>query len=262
MVSHMREYWESGSDNSTAVAHGLAGVARIVAAASLIMFVVFSAALATTVLQLKQIGFALAVAVLLDATIIRLMLVPAGCVRAGMRMVTQSRQTTMNSRMVPVGSWGTPRASLFVRGSRKIIMVVDRARTCRTTVARVPRTARHHSRAAGSVNGVAWQANAMGAIPTRTTSRPMRISQVASSMAVRTASMVAAMRASRPLVWSPSAAPIRFWSWATVCGVDRSPTVNASVMVLAESMRVRQIGMAKFAAMNPITSRGASSPML
>lgn len=77
MVTRMREIWDEGNDNQTAVARGLADTGRIVTAASLIMFVVFAAAVATRVLQLKEIGFALAVAILLDATLVRLMLVPA-----------------------------------------------------------------------------------------------------------------------------------------------------------------------------------------
>jgi len=77
IVTRMRELWDEGYDNTTAGAQGLADTGRVVTAASLIMFVVFASTIATSVLQLKEIGFVLAVAIILDATVIRSMMVPA-----------------------------------------------------------------------------------------------------------------------------------------------------------------------------------------
>ena len=64
-------------DNGTAVADGLAITARVITAAALIMFCVFGAFVLGDDRALKLFGLGLAVAVLIDATIVRMMLVPA-----------------------------------------------------------------------------------------------------------------------------------------------------------------------------------------
>ncbi len=64
-------------DNNTAVADGLALTARVITAAALIMFCVFGAFVLGDDRSLKLFGLGLAVAVLIDATIVRLLLVPA-----------------------------------------------------------------------------------------------------------------------------------------------------------------------------------------
>lgn len=55
----------------------MAHTARPITAAALIMAAVFGCFLVADVLELKEFGFALAVAVILDATLVRLLLVPA-----------------------------------------------------------------------------------------------------------------------------------------------------------------------------------------
>jgi len=77
LVSRMREEWERTGDNARAVAVGLERTGRIVTAAALIMVAAFSGFVAGRVEALQQFGFALALAVLLDATIVRAVLVPA-----------------------------------------------------------------------------------------------------------------------------------------------------------------------------------------
>jgi RND superfamily putative drug exporter len=77
MVLRMRESWRSSGDNRLAVAAGVAHTARPIAAAAGIMVAVFGSFLTANVLELKEFGFALAVAIALDATLVRLMLVPA-----------------------------------------------------------------------------------------------------------------------------------------------------------------------------------------
>ncbi len=64
-------------DNDEAVVTGVAHTARTITAAAAIMAAVFGCFLVAEVLELKEFGFALAVAVILDATIVRLLLVPA-----------------------------------------------------------------------------------------------------------------------------------------------------------------------------------------
>jgi putative drug exporter of the RND superfamily len=77
LLSRMREEYDKTGDNGTAVADGLAATARVITAAALIMILVFSAFVLGDDRAIKLFGFGLAVAVFLDATIVRLILVPA-----------------------------------------------------------------------------------------------------------------------------------------------------------------------------------------
>ena len=77
LLSRIRERYFATGDNSTAVADGLARTARLITAAAAIMVFVFGAFVLSADRALQLIGFGLAVAVLLDATVVRLLLVPA-----------------------------------------------------------------------------------------------------------------------------------------------------------------------------------------
>lgn len=77
MLSRMREEWERTADNRRAVRLGITHTARVITAAASIMVVVFASFMFTRILEIKQMGFMLALAVLIDATIVRLLLVPA-----------------------------------------------------------------------------------------------------------------------------------------------------------------------------------------
>jgi putative drug exporter of the RND superfamily len=77
ILSRVRESWLKEGDNTKAIVHGLTASARVVTAAAAIMFVVFASFVAGDSAEIKMFGVGLAVAVLLDATIIRLLLVPA-----------------------------------------------------------------------------------------------------------------------------------------------------------------------------------------
>ncbi len=77
MVTRMREVWDETGDNAHAVAAGLERTGRIVTAAALIMAAAFCGFLAGSVTGLKQLGLALALGVLIDATLVRGVLVPA-----------------------------------------------------------------------------------------------------------------------------------------------------------------------------------------
>ena len=83
IVAPMREAWDAGSDTPTAVRHGLVRTGRIVTAAALIMVAVFSGFVAGSVPGLQQFGLGLALGILLDATIVRMLLVPALIVLGG-----------------------------------------------------------------------------------------------------------------------------------------------------------------------------------
>ncbi|MFX0574905.1 MMPL family transporter [Nocardia nepalensis] len=77
LIRRMKERWDETGDNTAAVADGLQRTARPITAAAAIMVAVFASFLTANVLELKQIGFALAVAVTIDALLVRLVLVPA-----------------------------------------------------------------------------------------------------------------------------------------------------------------------------------------
>ena len=77
MLSRIHEEWERTGDNTLAVANGLQRTGRLITGAAAIMVVVFSAFGLSSVVILKQIGLGLALAILIDATIVRALVVPA-----------------------------------------------------------------------------------------------------------------------------------------------------------------------------------------
>jgi putative drug exporter of the RND superfamily len=77
LVSRMREEWDRTHDNEYAVAAGLAKTGRLVTVAGLVMFAAFMGFVAGSIVGLQQFGFGLAVAILIDVTIVRALLVPS-----------------------------------------------------------------------------------------------------------------------------------------------------------------------------------------
>ncbi len=77
LLSRIREEWDRTGDSRTSVADGLASTARVITAAAAIMVVVFGSFLGESDRVVKLFGLGLAVAVLIDATIVRMLLVPA-----------------------------------------------------------------------------------------------------------------------------------------------------------------------------------------
>jgi uncharacterized membrane protein YdfJ with MMPL/SSD domain len=77
LMSRIRERYAEHGDNERAVAEGLASSARTISSAALIMTAVFSVFVLTGVPQIKELGLGCAVAIALDATLVRLILVPA-----------------------------------------------------------------------------------------------------------------------------------------------------------------------------------------
>jgi RND superfamily putative drug exporter len=77
LLSSVREEYLASGNNSAAVSRGLTKTLRIISAAAAIMIVVFCSSVLTPDVSVKQIGIGLAAAVLIDATVIRLVLVPA-----------------------------------------------------------------------------------------------------------------------------------------------------------------------------------------
>ena len=77
LLSRIREEHLAGKSNVESVATGLQRSARIITAAALILAVVFAAFVTSGVTSIKSMGFGVALAVILDATIVRALLVPA-----------------------------------------------------------------------------------------------------------------------------------------------------------------------------------------
>ena len=77
LLSRIRERYDETGNNTDAVAYGLRSTAGIITGAALIMVAVFGAFASGKTIINQQVGFGLAVAVLLDATLVRSVLVPA-----------------------------------------------------------------------------------------------------------------------------------------------------------------------------------------
>jgi hypothetical protein len=77
LLSRIREAYENGDSNTASVAKGLGSTAGIITSAAAIIMVVTGAFALSSVILTKAVGLGLAVAVFVDATIIRVLLVPA-----------------------------------------------------------------------------------------------------------------------------------------------------------------------------------------
>ena len=77
LLSRIKEAWDQTGDNDLAVALGLQRTGRIVTSAAALIVVVFLGFAAGELLTIKEVGVGMAIAVLLDATVVRMLLVPA-----------------------------------------------------------------------------------------------------------------------------------------------------------------------------------------
>jgi RND superfamily putative drug exporter len=77
LLSRVREEWRNTGDSRRSVADGLAATAKVITAAAAIMVVVFGTFLLEDDRVVKLMGVGLATAILFDATIVRMLLVPA-----------------------------------------------------------------------------------------------------------------------------------------------------------------------------------------
>jgi RND superfamily putative drug exporter len=77
LLSRIREHYEQDGDNTAAVAHGLQRTGRIITSAALLLVVVIAAFSTSGITFVKLIGVGMAVAIIVDATIVRAVLVPA-----------------------------------------------------------------------------------------------------------------------------------------------------------------------------------------
>jgi RND superfamily putative drug exporter len=77
LISRMSETWVRTRDNNRAVLSGVAGTGRVITAAATIMIVVFAALIPIDDVTIKSFGVGMVAAILIDATIVRMLLVPA-----------------------------------------------------------------------------------------------------------------------------------------------------------------------------------------
>jgi RND superfamily putative drug exporter len=85
LLSRIRERFRQTGDNAEAIAHGVGSTGRIITGAALIIIAVFSGFARGDLVMFQQMGFGVAVALLLDATLVRLVLVPAAMKLLGER---------------------------------------------------------------------------------------------------------------------------------------------------------------------------------
>ncbi|MFL6181964.1 MAG: MMPL family transporter, partial [Actinomycetes bacterium] len=77
LLSRIRERYAATGDTDQAVIHGIAATGRIITGAALIIVVVFAGFAAGQLVMFQQMGFGVAIALLVDATLIRMVVVPA-----------------------------------------------------------------------------------------------------------------------------------------------------------------------------------------
>jgi RND superfamily putative drug exporter len=77
LLGRVKEYVDGGDDTNTAVRRGLQHTGRVITSAALLMVIVFGCFAAAQMGSIEQIGLGLTTAVLIDATVVRCLLVPA-----------------------------------------------------------------------------------------------------------------------------------------------------------------------------------------
>jgi RND superfamily putative drug exporter len=77
LLSRVREEWDQGADNRSAVLRGMQSTGSIITAAALILIVVVGAFAFSGITFMKMIGLGMAIAIFLDATVVRMLLVPS-----------------------------------------------------------------------------------------------------------------------------------------------------------------------------------------
>jgi putative drug exporter of the RND superfamily len=92
ILSRIRELWSRGTSAREAVVGGIASSAGVVTSAALIMVAVFSIFVTMPLIELKILGVGMAAAILIDATVVRGILVPAALALLGDRAWRLRRQ--------------------------------------------------------------------------------------------------------------------------------------------------------------------------
>ncbi|MGC4947370.1 MMPL family transporter [Streptomyces sp. DT224] len=103
VVSRIKEAMDHGMTAREAVLEGIARSAKVVTSAALVMVTIFAAFVFLHLTEMKQMGFCLAVAVLLDAVVIRMMILPSLLLLLGERAWPRKRHVPAAAEPLPVG---------------------------------------------------------------------------------------------------------------------------------------------------------------
>ncbi|MEU2026570.1 MMPL family transporter [Streptomyces sp. NPDC016469] len=103
VVSRIKEAMDHGMTAREAVIEGIARSAKVVTSAALVMVTIFAAFVFLHLTEMKQMGFCLAVAVLLDAVVIRMMILPSLLLLLGERAWPRKRHVPAAAEPLPVG---------------------------------------------------------------------------------------------------------------------------------------------------------------
>ncbi|NED15828.1 MMPL family transporter [Streptomyces sp. SID9124] len=103
VVSRIKEAMDHGMTAREAVIEGIARSAKVVTSAALVMVTIFAAFVFLHLTEMKQMGFCLAVAVLLDAVVIRMMILPSLLLLLGERAWPRKRPAPATVEPLPVG---------------------------------------------------------------------------------------------------------------------------------------------------------------
>jgi RND superfamily putative drug exporter len=114
VVSRIREAHDAGMPAARAVSHGIAATAGVVTSAAAIMVAVFAVFGMLSIQDFKQLGVGLAAAILLDATVIRVLLLPSVMTLLGERNWYLPRWLSWLSRISPDGIPGSAEAGQAV----------------------------------------------------------------------------------------------------------------------------------------------------
>ena len=77
LLSRIHERWAATGDTPGAIVHGVASTARLITGAAAIIIVVFAGFASGQLVAFQEMGFGIAIALALDATLVRLLLIPA-----------------------------------------------------------------------------------------------------------------------------------------------------------------------------------------
>ena len=103
LLSRIQERYHQTGDTHDGIVHGVASTARLITGAALIIIVVFAGFATGQLVSFQQMGFGVAVALLVDATIVRLVIIPAAMGLLGDRNWYLPRWLTWLPRVHPVG---------------------------------------------------------------------------------------------------------------------------------------------------------------
>jgi RND superfamily putative drug exporter len=77
LLSRIQERWATTRDTQEAIVHGVSSTARLITGAAAIIIVVFAGFATGQLVAFQQMGFGIAIALAIDATVVRLVLIPA-----------------------------------------------------------------------------------------------------------------------------------------------------------------------------------------